>query len=220
MIYKQSLSYSKDLIKGTKIEIPKKKLVLPFIRGTVNKSETTRTNTDAAGTRHYVIDFPTSAANGTFKSIYWTGGSSTQDTAQSPKINSLYPKAALEAGTSSTSLPNYNLCTDETNLYALIKNATSLVAYDKTTAVKKDNITLSVQAKAIAYDGTNFWILISDSSFKKLNKDFTVISSYPKSAAVPDDLVYDVEYFDIAVNDAYIYNLQWLHRYFRLKFKI
>ena len=30
MLYKQSLAYSKDLIKGTKIEIPKKKLVLPF----------------------------------------------------------------------------------------------------------------------------------------------------------------------------------------------
>jgi hypothetical protein len=39
-------------------------------RGTVNESETTRTT----GKKHYVIDFPTNAANGTFKSIYWTGG--------------------------------------------------------------------------------------------------------------------------------------------------
>ncbi|UZQ49948.1 hypothetical protein [Clostridium kluyveri] len=304
MPYKQSLSYSRDLIKGTKIGIPRKKLILPFtgtatvklydaltgkqtyeaksenrisavfgnmayldgfyypildnmqknilsdiyttypfrvmalttgdiaedlydyftwgsivgyadawytysgsdvLRGTVNKSETTRTNTDTAGIRHYVIDFPTSAANGTFKSIYWTGGAGTGETAQNPKINSLYPKIALEAGTSSTSLPIYNLCADETNLYALIKNTTSLVVYDKVTGTKKDNITVPAQAKAIAYDGTNFWLLISDGSFKKLDKNFTVVSSYPKSAAVPDDLVYDVEYFDIAVNAAYVY---------------
>lgn len=30
MPYKQSLSYSRDLIKGTKIGIPRKKLILPF----------------------------------------------------------------------------------------------------------------------------------------------------------------------------------------------
>ncbi|WP_373844813.1 transposase, partial [Clostridium sp.] len=30
MPYEQSLSYSRDLIKGTKIEVPKKKLILPF----------------------------------------------------------------------------------------------------------------------------------------------------------------------------------------------
>lgn len=304
MLYKQSLSYSKDLIKGTKIEVPKKKLILPFIgtatvklydaltgkqtyeaksenrisavfgnmayldgfyypildnmqenilsdiyttypfrvmvlttgdiaedpydyftwgsiidyadgwytysgsyvlRGAVNISETTRTNTGASGIRHYVIDFPTSAANGTFKSIYWTGGVGTGETAQNPKINSLYSKIALEAGTSSTSLPSYNLCTDGINFYALIKNTTSLVVYDKVTGVKKDNIILSASAKAIAYDDTNFWLLISDGSFKKLDKNFTVVSSYPKSAAIPADLVCDVEYFDIAVNAAFVY---------------
>mgnify|MGYP001010534598 FL=1 len=52
------------------------------LRVTVNKSQITRTNTDASGTRHYVIDFPTSAANGTFKSIYWVGGSNNESTAQ------------------------------------------------------------------------------------------------------------------------------------------
>ncbi|WP_333887902.1 hypothetical protein [Clostridium sp.] len=304
MIYKQSLSYSRDLIKGTKIEIPKKKLILPFtgtatvklydsltgkqtyeaksenrisavfgnmayldgfyypildnmqeniltdiyttypfrvvvlttgdvpedpydyftwgsiigyadglytysgsdvLRGTVNTSETTRTNTGASGIRHYVIDFPTSAANGTFKSIYWTGGASTGSTAQNPNINSLYPKTALETGSSGSSLPYYNLCTDETNLYALIRNTTTLVVYDKVTGTKKDNITLPIQAKAIAYDGTNFWLLISDGSFKKLDKNFAVVASYSKSAAIPADLVSSVQYYDIAVNAACVY---------------
>lgn len=249
MAFKNSIAYSKDLIKGTNMEVPKKKLILPFtgtatirlydaltgkqtyeaksenrisavfgnmayldgfyypmldnmqeniltdiyttypfrvmflttgdiaedpydyftwgsiigyadgwytysgsdeFRGTVNTSETTRTNADASGIRHYVIDFPTSAANGTFKSIYWTGGASTGSTAQSPKINSLYPKIELAAGSSGNYLPDYNLCTDETNLYALSKNTTTLVVYDKVTGTRGDNITLPAQGKAIA----------------------------------------------------------------------
>ena len=36
------------------------------LRGSVNQSETARTS----GKKHFVIDFPTNAANGTFKSIY------------------------------------------------------------------------------------------------------------------------------------------------------
>ena len=39
----------------------------------------------------------------TFKSIYWTGGASDSSTAQSPKINAVYPKRTLEAGTSTAS---------------------------------------------------------------------------------------------------------------------
>ncbi len=39
-------------------------------RGSVNKAETT----DAFFRKHFVIDFPTNAANGTFQSIYWYGG--------------------------------------------------------------------------------------------------------------------------------------------------
>ena len=73
------------------------------LRGTINNSETTRTSSETIGTRHFVIDFPTNAANGTFKSIYWTGGASDSSTAQSPKINAVYPKRTLEAGTSTAS---------------------------------------------------------------------------------------------------------------------
>ena len=300
MPYKESLSYSRDLIKGTNIEVLKKKLIMPFtgtatiklydsltgkqtyeaksenrisavfgnmayldgfyypmldnrqedilndiyvtypfrvmvlttgdipedpydywtwgsivgyadslytysgndnLRGNINSSETTR----ITGTRHYVMDFPTNAANGTFRSIYWMGGVSTDTNAQNPKINPVYAKKTLEAGGSGNYLPGYNLCTDETNLYVLKTGSTTLYVYDKNTCAKKNSITLGIAAKAIAYDGTNFWILINDGSFKKLDKNFTVGASYSKSAAIPADLVYGVQYFDIAVNDAYIY---------------
>jgi hypothetical protein len=300
MAYKDSLAYSKDLIKGTKIEVLKKKLIMPFTgtatvklydsltgkqtyeaksenrisavfgniayldgfyypmldniqqgllqgvyttypfrtmilttgdipedpydywswgdivgyadawyeysgssiyKGTINKGEWTRGN----GLKHFVIDFPTHAANGTFKSIYWSGGASSDSSAQAPKFNDLYNKRTLEAGTSTAILPSYNLCTDEANLYVLKQNTTTLYVYDKFTGVKKNNITLTVAAKAIAYDGTNFWILISDGSFKKLDKNFAIVTSYSKSAAIPADLVYGVQYYDILVNDTYVY---------------
>lgn len=300
MPYKESLAYSKDLIKGTNIEVLKKKLIMPFtgtatiklydsltgkqtyeaksenrisavfgnmayldgfyypmldnmqenilndiyvtypfrimalttgdipedpydyftwgstvgyadsvytysgndnLRGSINKTETTR----VTGTRHYVMDFPTNAANGTFKSIYWMGGASTDTNAQSPRINPAYTKKTLEAGGSGTYLPDYNLCTDETNLYVLKTSSTTLYVYDKNTCIKKNNITLPTAAKAMAYDGTNFWILISDGSFKKLDKNFAVVASYSKSAAIPADLVYGVQYFDIVVSDTYVY---------------
>ncbi|QCH27784.1 hypothetical protein [Clostridium tyrobutyricum] len=300
MPYKESLAYSKDLIKGTKIEVLKKKLIMPFagtatvklydsltgkqtyeaesenrisavfgniayldgfyypmldndqddlltriyttypfrimvlttgdipedpydyftwgniigyadsiykysssdsLKGNVNNVETTRNE----NTKHYVMDFPTNAANGTFKSIYWTGGAGVGSSAQSPKINSLYTKRTLEAGSSGNYLPDYNLCTDETNLYALKINSVTLYAYDKITGDKKSDITLPAAAKAIAYDGTNFWILISDDSFKKLDKNFTLAESYLKSAAIPGELVSGVHYYDMAVNAANVY---------------
>jgi hypothetical protein len=300
MPYKQSLAYSKDLIKGTKIEVLKKKLIMPFtgtatvklydsltgkqtyeaesenrisavfgsiayldgfyypmldndqdnlltriyttypfrimvlttgdiaedpydyftwgsivgyadslykysssdsLKGSVNNAETTKNG----NTKHYVMDFPTNAANGTFKSIYWTGGAGVGSSAQVPRINPLYARKTLEEGSSGNYLSDYNLCTDETNLYALEINSETLHVYDKITGDKKNDAALPEAAKAAAYDGTNFWILISDGSFKKLDKNFAVIESYPKSAAVPGDLVHGVHYYDIAVNAASVY---------------
>ena len=300
MAYKQSLAYSKDLIKGTKIEVLKKKLIMPYsgtatvklydsltgkqtyeaksenrisavfgniayldgfyypildntqkyllsdiyetypframvlttgdipedpydyftwgsvigyadgvtpysgsdnLKGSIKQSETTRIN----GTKHYVIDFPTNAANGTFRSIYWTGAVMGSSSIKSPKVNFTYIKKSLEKGNGGTYLSDYNLCTDESNLYVLKVDSTILYVYDKITYEKKSNITLPLVARSITHSGTNFWMLISDGSFKKFDKNFAVVSSYSKSAAIPADLIYSVRYYDIFVNDTYIY---------------
>lgn len=300
MAFKESLAYSKDLIKGTKIEVLKKKLIMPFtgtatvklydsltgkqtyeaksenrisaafgniayldgfyypmldntqksllqdiyytypfrvmalttgdipedpydywtwgdiigyadgwytysgsdiLKGTVNKGEWTR----STGLKHFVIDFPTHAANGTFKSIYWTGGASSLSEAQPPVINKVYLKNSIVVGTSSANLSSCNLCVDETNLYYLTPGNKTIIVYDKVTEQRKSDITLSVATKAIAYDGTNFWLLISDGSFKKTDKSFNVIASYNKSAVLPGDLVSSVDYSDIAVTANYIF---------------
>lgn len=171
--------------------------------GTVNKGEWSRENKDCKGKKHFIFDFPTHVANGTFKSIYWTGGQNDRTEAQKPRINCTYKKRTIRE--ENYSIPYYNLCTDENNLYALRPDYTSINIYDKFTVEKKNDINLKVKARAIAYDGTNFWILIKDGSFKKLDKNFNIIGSYLKSAKVPDNLVYDVEYYDIAVTESNVY---------------
>ncbi|WP_373181201.1 hypothetical protein [Clostridium butyricum] len=173
------------------------------LMGTVNKGEWSREDKDGKGVKHFVFDFPTHAANGTFKSIYWTGGQSDDSSAQKPRINCTYKKRIIRE--ESSYIPKYNLCTDENNLYALEPDNTKINVYDKFTAEKKNDVTLKVEAKAIAYDGEYFWLLIKDGSFKKLDKNFNVIASYSKSAKVPDNLVYDVEYYDVAVTESNVY---------------
>lgn len=140
------------------------------LRGSVNQSETTRTS----GKKHYVIDFPTNAANGTFRSIYWAGGVLV-NTPTSPKLNYTYPKQTLEKGDYSTSLHDYNLCTDETNLYALKVNSTNIYVYDKVTYKKKSNITLVDSSIAIAYDGLN--VVVNSSLCLQLNNNLNVYGS-------------------------------------------
>lgn len=170
------------------------------LRGSINQSETTRTS----GKKHYVIDFPTNAANGTFRSIYWSGGIMSSGL-KAPKLNHTYTKKSLESGSGTSYLSNYNLCTDESNLYVLKIDSTVLYVYDKVTYEKKSNITLPVVARAIAYDGVNFWILISDGSFKKLDKSFLIVTSYTKSSVIPGDLTNNVRYYDIAVTESAIF---------------
>ncbi|WP_101541662.1 hypothetical protein [Clostridium ihumii] len=171
--------------------------------GTINKGEWSRDNKGGKGIKHFVFDFPTHAANGTFKSIYWTGGQDNSSEAQKPRMNCTYKKRNIRE--ESYYIPKYNLCTDEHNLYALEPDKTTVNVYDKFTTEKKNNLTLKVEAKAIAYDGEYFWVLIKDGSFKKLDKNFSVIGSYSKSAKVPDNLVYDVQYYDIAVTESNVY---------------
>lgn len=170
------------------------------LRGSVNQSETTRTS----GKKHYVIDFSTNAANGTFRSIYWSGGVPV-NTPTSPKLNYTYTKRTLEKGTSSTSLNNYNVCTDETNLYVLKVSSKTIYVYDKVTGEKKSDITLADTSIAIAYDGVNFWSLLSTGNFEKLDKNFNVISTYSKSSVISTDIPRSLQFYDIEVDEANIY---------------
>lgn len=111
----------------------------------------------------------------------------------------------MEKGDYSTSLPDYNLCTDETNLYVLKINSTTIYVYDKVTYKKKSNITLADASIAIAYDGVNFWSLLSTGSFKKLDKNFSVISTYSKSSVISADIPRSLQFYDIEVNEANVY---------------
>lgn len=173
------------------------------LMGTINTAESTYTLENGQGTKHFVFDFPTHCANATFQSIYWSSGYDDYTTPQSPRMNRFYYKRTLIEGNSS--LSKYNLCTDETNLYCLKANYSEIMVFDKNSGERKSDITLSFNGYGIDYDGANFWVVLIDGSFKKLDGNFNVVSSYSKSPAVPDNLVYDVDYYDIAVTDVYVY---------------
>ncbi|SHH59487.1 hypothetical protein [Clostridium grantii] len=171
------------------------------LMGTINAAETTYTIENGKGIKHFVFDFPTHCANSTFQSIYWSSGSNDYTSAQVPNVNRLYYRKALIQG----NLSIYNLCTDETALYCLKSGYTDMMIFDKSTAERKSNLNLSFSGYAMDYDGTNFWVLLSDGSFKKLDKSFNIVTSYSKSSAIPGTLVYGVNYYDIAVTSNYIY---------------
>lgn len=169
------------------------------LMGTVNKGEWSREDKDGKGTKHFVFDFPTHVANGTFRSIYWCGGEDDGSSAKKPRINCTYKKRTIKKkGT-------YNLCTDENNLYALMPNRTTVNVYNKFSAESVNDVKLPISAKAMTYDGISFWVLMEDGSFKKLDKRFNVMENYKNSPAVPDDLVYKVEYSDIVATENNVY---------------
>lgn len=188
-------------------------------RGNRNSTESTRPVEYVSGsgtlmksaTRHWVVDFPTSSANGTFRSIYLTGyGNQESSTWYYPQYNWLYDKKWLKSGTSSSFLQSHSVATDETYFYALQTNSTKIYVWDKRTWVAQSDKALTIAARSICYDRytQTFWILHSDGSFKKLDKNLQVLQSFSKNSGV--DIVDGVtlttnRYFaDICVTESYI----------------
>lgn len=164
-------------------------------RGNINASESTRIDTYANGnetiltssTRHWVVDFPTSAGNGTFKSIYLTGYGKLENSSHSyPQYNWLYDKKILKKGTYNANLGVHSLAADETYLYALQSDTKNMYCWNKRTWVSESNKTLAVAARSICYDKytQSFWTLHEDGSFKKLDENFNVLQSYSRSSAM------------------------------------
>ncbi len=186
-------------------------------RGNRNANESTRPATYANGsgtilnsvTRHWVVDFPTSAGNGTFKSIYLTGYGSMESGGYGyPQYNWLYDKKWLKSGNSSASLGTHCVATDETYFYALKVDSTKVYCWDKRTWVAQTDKALPANARSICYDKytQSFWILHTDGTFKNLDKNFQVLQTYGRSAAM--DTVDGVTmttsryYWDICVTES------------------
>ncbi|UZW12552.1 hypothetical protein OSC52_11870 [Clostridium pasteurianum] len=176
------------------------------LRGTINQSETTLVDNLQANskliqskTRHFVVDFPTNAANGTFSSIYLMGGANTYSSVYYPGYYNLYNKITLTSGSGANSI-----CIDDNNIYNYVittSGSTTLYVIDKRTYMQKDNIVLPFPVYAMDYDKTNevFWVALSNGSFKKYDKNFNLLNSYSKTTPYTLSAV-----SDICVTDAYI----------------
>lgn len=187
-------------------------------RGNRNVNESSKITQYANGsgtiinsvTRHWVVDFPTSAGNGTFKSIYLTGyGDMEGGTYSYPQYNWLYDKKLFKSGNSNTgSIPVHSVATDDTYLYAFQIDSTKVYCWDKRTWIVQTDKTLPYNSRSLCYDKytQNFWSLHTDGTFKKLDKNFNVIQSYGRSSAM--DIVDGVtmtnsrSYWDICVTES------------------
>ncbi len=177
------------------------------LRGTINQTETTLTNNLQVNsnvlqsrTKHFVVDFPANAANGTFSSIYLLGGAGTSGSVYYPGYYNLYAKLNLSPGSSSVNA----ICFDDNNFYNYVtttSGTTTLYVIDKRTYVSKSNIVLSFPVYAMDYDKTNqtFWVALSDGTFKKYDKNFNLLSSYSKTSPYTMTSI-----ADICVTSAYI----------------
>jgi hypothetical protein len=177
------------------------------LRGTINQSETTLTNIREENSKiilskrkHFVVDFPTNAANGTFKSIYLMGGAESYSSIYYPGYYNLYTKISLTSGSGTVN----SICVDDNNIYnyaTTTSGSTILYVIDKRTYMPKDNIVLPFPVYAIEYDKTyeTYWVALSSGAFKKYDKNFNLLNSYSKTSPYTFSAV-----SDICVTDAYI----------------
>jgi hypothetical protein len=176
------------------------------LRGTINQTETTiknvyenNSNILESRVRHFVVDFPTNAANGTFSSIYLLGVGANSSTYY-PGYYNLYTKVNLPSINSNVN----SICVDDTNIYYYAyttSGTTTLYVVDKKTYVAKNNIVLSFPVSAMDYDKTNqtYWVALSDGSFKKYDINFNLLSTFRNACP------YGISFIsDICVTDAYI----------------
>jgi len=170
-------------------------------RGTINESETKRYD----NTKHFVVDFPTNAANGTFSSIY-TVGSSGSTSPYTPRLNSIYYDYRFASSSDSWKFNKVNLCVDETNIYALKSDETEIAIFDKNTFENKRVITIARPCKSITYDRVgNFWgISTNGKEVYKFSKDNWQLL---QTIAVPTGgyYTYSSNPVDISVNEGFIY---------------
>lgn len=168
--------------------------------GTINTSETTK-NGD---TKHFVVDFPTNAANGTFNSIYTVGGIGSS--LCYPRLNSVYYDYIFAANNKQWKFDRVNICIDDNIIYALKVESTTVGKFNKMTMTFIEEITLAASCKAISYDRvSNIWGLSSDGKkvYKFAKDTLELLQTIELSSSC-----YFTRYtnsLDISVNEGFIY---------------
>lgn len=168
--------------------------------GTINISETSK-NGD---TKHFVVDFPTNAANGSFSSIYTVGGIDTN--LCYPRLNSVYYDYLFAVNNKQWKFDRVNICIDENIIYALKAESTTVGKFNKATMTFIEEVTLAASCKAISYDRiNNIWGLSSDG--KKVYKFAKGTLELLQTIQLPSSCYFSkyTNSLDITANEGFIY---------------
>lgn len=174
------------------------------LRGTINLSESQRYD----NTKHFVVDFPTHAANGTFNSIY-TLGSTGSSSPYTPRLNSIYYDYNFVSSKGSWVFDKVNICIDEEKLYVLKVDNTKIGVFDKKQLDFIKEVTISKTCRAITYDRVgNLWGLSTNgkSVYKFSKDDFSLLETINVPAS--GYYSYSNTAIDICANEGFIYIIQ------------
>ena len=141
-------------------------------RGTINAAES-YTNNERV---HYVFDWPTHAANGTFQTIEWGGVS-----------GNAYKSITVSSFSATGKITG--LALDGTNLWVADDDGKMIYKLNPSTGEVKSSFSIQVRnIQGLAWDGSNLWIIeisYSNSIIHKLNPNngeivssFTIPNSY------------------------------------------
>ncbi|WP_434565165.1 DKNYY domain-containing protein [Thermoanaerobacterium thermosaccharolyticum] len=164
------------------------------LRGTVNTAET-RMNYDDLSRVHFVFDWPTNAANGTFQTIIWGSRNLLPMT-----MSTVYVTFDLHlVGVAGNTQDLYVLGYQNNKIYQLDPNTFTVI---------RSFSTPGTYPRGLAWDGTNIWS--GDASSNKIYKinpsDGTVLSSF--SFSNPYGIAWDGTYLWVTTTaDNKIYKL-------------
>lgn len=170
------------------------------LRGTINLSESSRFE----NTKHFVVDFSTHAANGTFNSIYTLG--STGGTSYNPRLNSIYYDYNFATSKGSWVFDKVNICLDEEKIYVLKVDNSKIAVFNKSDLSFVKEFTITKTCRAISYDRVGYIWAISNTGktvYKFSKVDFSLLDTI----TVPSQGYYSSSnnVLDICVNEGFIY---------------
>jgi hypothetical protein len=155
-----------------------------ILRGTINQAESLFTPKTAL---KFVFDWPTSAANGTFRTLWWLP-SETYSTTTSPFNNSCSSFVSnMSLGTSMVGTTNPFCVVNNklfyisgTSVYSTLRDISSVGRMFKTTSTLEKNITADdTTPKGVQFDGTYFWVFGSQNAkMYKYDTSFTLVTSW------------------------------------------
>jgi hypothetical protein len=168
-------------LQGTKIGWAEKSV--PYaggdnLRGTINTSETTF---NEPNNLHYVFDFPTNAANGTFDTIFWH---SCFDNCFDLLYSGGYPYLISDIGFGSWSdtgrTAAYGGIAYQSGRNTVIISEFTYYLMKQATLNKRTNISAILGGATISglfVDANNIWVITTDNKIYKLDKNYALVSS-------------------------------------------